>query len=109
MVGGKLDWGYLGYGKLEGSTKGTMIYVPLVSIGRGEVVMYRARLGSKARAWARLEWAQASIIVSRALVAGSGSARARLGLRPGLERENEQINRDGEIVARNVLRGLSLR
>jgi hypothetical protein len=35
-------------------------------------------------------------IVSQALVAGSGSARARLGLKPGLERGDEEISRDVE-------------
>ncbi|KAF8227192.1 hypothetical protein L208DRAFT_1496322, partial [Tricholoma matsutake] len=71
-------------------------------------LIYRAWVSSKAWAWAWLEWACASIIVSQALVAGSGLAQAWLRLRPGLERENEEISRDVELIARNVLRGLSL-
>lgn len=46
--------------------------------------MCRARLGLKAPAWARLGGLGLEKYSSRALIGGSGSARARLGLSPGL-------------------------
>jgi hypothetical protein len=48
------------------------------------VVMYRAWLGLKARAWAWLWWAWAFKIVSQARIEGLPKPGAWLGLKPGL-------------------------
>jgi hypothetical protein len=53
--------------------------------------MYRARLGSKARAWARLERAQAWIHHEPGLGSRLRLGLARLGLEPGLEEDEELI------------------
>jgi hypothetical protein len=48
------------------------------------VVMYRAWLGLKARAWAWLWWAWAFKILSQARIEGLPKPGAWLGLKPGL-------------------------
>jgi hypothetical protein len=53
--------------------------------------MYRARLGSKARAWARLERAQAWIHREPGLGSRLRLGSARLGLEPGLEEDEKLV------------------
>jgi hypothetical protein len=53
--------------------------------------MCRARLGSKARAWARLERAQAWIHREPGLGSRLRLGSARLGLEPGLEEDEKLV------------------
>jgi hypothetical protein len=71
------------------------VYIP-------RLVMCRARLGSKARAWARLDQAQALKRREPSLGSRLRLGSARLGPGPGLE-EGMQETRNGH--NRNVLNG----
>jgi hypothetical protein len=75
----------LSYWQVDGSS------LSLKTSRFSEVVMCRARLGSKARAWAWLERAQAWIHREPGLGSRLRLGSARLGLEPGLEEDEKLV------------------